>query len=117
MTGVPGELHHVGALMVADMLEGRGWRVQFLGSNLPVPSIVAAVRDAKPDLLGISVTMLFNVHHAAALVAAVRALNPPPRIVVGGAAFRVADQWRATGADAYAPDVRTAVALLCDEGR
>ena len=113
LTGVPGELHHVGAMMVADVLESRGWRVQFLGSNLPVPSIVAAVRDARPDVLGVSVTMLFNAHHAAGLIEAVRGLNQPVRIVVGGAAFRVANQWQATGADAYAPDVRAAVAMLC----
>jgi len=84
LTGVPGELHHVGALMVGDMLEAKGWRVQFLGGNLPLLSIVAAVRDGKPDVLGISVTMLFNVHQAAGLIAAVRELDRPPRVVVGG---------------------------------
>lgn len=113
LTGVPGELHHVGALMVSDMLEANGWRVQFLGSNLPVPSIIATVAEAKPDVLGISITMLFNVHHAARLIDAVRALGQPIRIVVGGAAFRVADQWRTAGADGYATDLKTAVALLC----
>ncbi len=113
LTGVPGELHHVGVLMVADMLEARGWEVQFLGSNLPLSSVVAAVRGSKPDLLGISVTMLFNVHQAAGLVAAIRALDQPLRVVVGGAAFRAGDHWQATGADGYAPDVKSALALLC----
>ncbi len=98
LTGVPGELHHVGALMVADMLEASGWDVQFLGSNLPLPSVVAAVQAATPDVFGISVTMLFNLHQAAELIAAVRALDRPPRVVVGGAAFRdpepMADHWR-----------------------
>ncbi len=114
LTGVPGELHHVGALMVGDMLEAQGWRVQFLGSNLPLPAIIAAVRDAKPDVLGISVTMLFNLHQASGLVAAVRALDHSPRIVVGGAAFRVEHQWQMTGADGYAADVQSAVAMLAE---
>ena len=48
MTGVPGELHHVGALMVSDMLEAQGWQIQFLGSNLPITSILATITDAKP---------------------------------------------------------------------
>lgn len=113
LTGVPGELHHVGAMMIGDMLEAEGWRVQFLGSNLPVASIVDAVREARPDILGISVTMLFNIPHAAGLIEAVHALRQPVRIVVGGAAFRIANQWRAIGADDYAPDVKSAVALLC----
>lgn len=113
LTGVPGELHHVGALMVADMLEARGWEVQFLGGNLPLSSVVTAVRDSKPDVLGISVTMLFNLHQAAGLIAAVRALDQPPRIVVGGAAFRATNQWQTIGADGYAPDVKSALTLLC----
>jgi methanogenic corrinoid protein MtbC1 len=115
ITGEPGEFHHIGPLMIADMLEANGWRVQFLGSNLPIPAIVAAIKDARPDVLGVSVTMLFNLHEAARLIELVRALGDPMRIVVGGAAFRVANDWRRTGADAYAPDLKGAVALLCSE--
>lgn len=113
LTGVPGELHHVGALMIADMLEAHGWEAQYLGSNLPVPSVIGAVREASPDLLGISVTMLFNLHHATRLIQEVRDLGRPVRIVVGGGAFRVRRAWRDIGADDYAPDLRTAVSLLC----
>jgi methanogenic corrinoid protein MtbC1 len=112
MTGVPGELHHVGALMVSDMLEAHGWQVQFLGSNLPITSILRAHADAKPQLLGISVTMLFNRHHATHLIAEARRADPQVRVVVGGAAFRH-DAWRDTGADDYAADVRSAIAQLC----
>jgi len=114
ITGVPGELHHVGALMISDMLEARGWQVQFLGSNLPMAAILAAIGDAKPMLLGISITMPFNLHHAARLIAAARGADPGVRTVVGGAACRF-DAWRATGADDYATDVRTAIRLLCVE--
>jgi methanogenic corrinoid protein MtbC1 len=114
ITGVPGELHHVGAMMVSDMLEANGWRVQFLGSNLPIPSILAAVADAKPRLLGVSVTMLFNLRHATHLIAGAREAANGLRIVVGGAAFSGADAWRETGADDYAADVRSAIALLCE---
>jgi methanogenic corrinoid protein MtbC1 len=115
VTGVPGELHQVGALMVSDMLEACGWQVQFLGSNLPIPSILEAVAGAKPELLGISVTMLFNLQHARDLVGQARAAASGLRVVVGGAAFNAPDAWRATGADDYAADVRSAVALLCGQ--
>jgi methanogenic corrinoid protein MtbC1 len=114
MTGVPGELHHVGALMVSDMLEAHGWQVQFLGSNLPIAAILGAIADAKPHLLGISVTMPFNLHHATRLIAEAKRADSGVRVVVGGAAFR-RDAWRGTGADDYATDVRSAVALLCAE--
>jgi methanogenic corrinoid protein MtbC1 len=113
LTGVPGEMHHVGALMVADMLEAHGWEAQYLGSNLPVPSVIGTLRDTTPDVLGISVTMLFNLHHATRLIKEVRELGRPIRIVVGGGAFRVRQAWRDIGADDYAPDLRSAVSLLC----
>ena len=112
MTGVPGELHHVGALMISDMLEANGWQVQFLGSNLPIPAVLNAIAEAKPQMLGISVTMLFNLHHATRLIAEAKRATGLLRVIVGGAAFRFGP-WRATGADAYASDVRSAVALLC----
>jgi methanogenic corrinoid protein MtbC1 len=114
MTGVPGELHHVGALMISDMLEAEGWQVQFLGSNLPIAAILSAIAEARPQLVGISVTMPFNLHHATRLIAAAKRGDPGVRVVVGGAAFRF-DAWRDTGADGYATDVRTAVELLCVE--
>ncbi len=114
MTGVPGELHHIGALMVSDMLEAQGWQTQFLGSNLPLDSILATIADTKPQLLGISVTMPFNLHHARRLLTEAKRADPRVRVVVGGAAFRF-DGWRETGADDYAADVRSAVALLCGD--
>jgi methanogenic corrinoid protein MtbC1 len=114
MTGVPGELHHVGALMVSDMLEAQGWQVQFLGSNLPIAAILGTIAEARPRLLGISVTMPFNLHHATRLVAEAKRADPGIRVVVGGAACRL-DAWRDTGADDYAADVRSAIALLCVE--
>lgn len=113
LTGVPGELHQIGAMMIADMLEANGYRVQFLGSNIPIPAIVTAIKDARPDVLGISVTMLFNLQHASRLIESVRALGQPIQIIIGGAAFRIVPDWQQTGADAYAADVRAAVALLC----
>ena len=113
MTGVPGELHHVGALMVSDMLETHGWQVQFLGSNLPIASILAAITDAQPRVLGISITMPFNLHHATRLIEQAKRAIPGLRAVVGGAACR-GDAWRETGADDYATDVRGAIGLLCD---
>ena len=113
MTGVPGELHHVGALMVSDMLETHGWQVQFLGSNLPIASILGAITDAQPRLLGISITMPFNLHHATRLIEQAKRVVPGLRAVVGGAACR-GDAWRDTGADDYATDVRRAIDLLCE---
>ncbi len=117
MTGVEGEYHQIGALMVSDMLEACGWNVRFLGTNLPARSIVHAVGEHEADCLGVSVTMAFNIATARRLVQEARAeLGAALRVVIGGAALRhTGALWQELGADAYAPDVRSAIALLCPE--
>jgi MerR family transcriptional regulator, light-induced transcriptional regulator len=108
LTGVEGELHNIGAVMVGDLLESAGWRVRFLGTNLPSSSILSVVRETAPTYLGISVTMLFNVSAVRQLIQAIRAeFSERLLIVVGGAAFRVSPElWRQVGADAFAADLR-----------
>lgn len=117
MTGVEGEYHQIGALMVSDMLESCGWNVRFLGTNLPTQSIIHAVGEHVADCLGVSVTMAFNIPTARRLLQEARAqLGASLTVVLGGAALRdTGTLWQELGADAYAHDIRSAVALLCPE--
>jgi methanogenic corrinoid protein MtbC1 len=114
LTGVEGELHSIGAVMVGDLLESSGWRVHFLGTNLPASSILSVIRETAPSHVGISATMLFNVPAVRQLVAAIRAeFAERIRILVGGAAFRTTpDLWRQVAADAFAPDLRAVQSLF-----
>jgi len=115
LTGIEGEMHQVGGNMVADILEADGWTVRFLGSNVPGPDILDAVEDHKPDVLGISCTMLQNIPHVASLVGSVRERygDRAPLVVLGGCAFRESpDSVAELGADGWAPDLRAAVILL-----
>lgn len=93
MTGVPGELHQVGANMIADILEADGWDTLFLGTNVPVDGVVAALHKHNADLLGISSTMLFNLPKVLGLVEAVkREFGDSVRILLGGGAFKTLKQ-------------------------
>jgi len=90
MTGVQGELHQVGANMVADVLEADGWDVTFLGTNVPAEGIIQSIRQHGPDLFGISSTMFFNIPKVIQLVEAVhKEFGDSVRIMLGGGAFRV----------------------------
>jgi methanogenic corrinoid protein MtbC1 len=110
VTGVAGELHQVGANMVADVLENAGWNVEFLGTDAPHAGIVDAVRAQDSDLLCISATMLFNVPNVVRLIRDLRAASPGVRVLIGGAAFRARPElWMDIGADGFAPDLTTAV--------
>lgn len=117
ITGVEGELHQIGANMVADVLEEDGWSVRFLGTSMPHSGILKAVEEHEADVLGISATMLFNIPQVRRLIAEVRQgfAARPPRIIVGGSAFHHSPElWREIGADGYASDLREAVRLARD---
>jgi MerR family transcriptional regulator, light-induced transcriptional regulator len=114
ISGVEGELHQLGPQLVADALEMDGCRVRFLGCNVPLTHLVQQVTDDRPDVVGLSTMMIFNVPKARFAIEQIgAALSPRPTIVVGGGAFRVEpDLWKTIGADAYAADVRDAVAVV-----
>ena len=110
VAGVSGELHQIGANMVADVLENAGWNVEFLGTDAPHTGIVDAVVAQHSDLLCISATMLFNVPSVVRLIRDSRARSPKLRVLIGGAAFRARpDLWMEIGADGFAPDLHAAL--------
>ncbi len=114
VTGVEGELHQLGANMLADVLEADGWNVRFLGTQLPHRDILRALEDHRPAVLGISATMLFNLPRVTDLVADARSeFGSALRIVVGGGAFRSAPEvLRDIGADGFGHDLREGIALV-----
>jgi methanogenic corrinoid protein MtbC1 len=49
-----GQMHELGALLVASAAASEGWKVTYLGSNLPAEEIAAAVQQNKPRALALS---------------------------------------------------------------
>jgi methanogenic corrinoid protein MtbC1 len=111
-TCVGGELHEIGARMVADFFEIDGWDTYFLGANTPMEAVLRAITERAADVLAISATMTFHIDKVANLVAEVRhaGLDGRTKILVGGYPFNIAaNLWRSVGADAYAPDAQQAL--------
>jgi MerR family transcriptional regulator, light-induced transcriptional regulator len=116
VTGIAGELHQIGANLVADAMEAKGWMVRFLGTNLPHSSVLSAVEEISADVLCISTTIVANLPTVAELVGTVRGKlsKSAPKIVLGGAAYRLAPQFaREVGAAKAVTDLRDGLALLC----
>jgi methanogenic corrinoid protein MtbC1 len=116
VTGVAGELHQIGANLVADAMEANGWNVRFLGTNLPHSSVLATIEEISADILCISTTIVANLPSVVDLVQAVRGqLNRHvPKIVLGGAAYRSATQFaQDIGAAEVITDLRQALAMYC----
>lgn len=53
-TCLEGELHEVGLLMTSLFLSRRGFRVIYLGPNLPVADLIETVQDLRPPLVLLS---------------------------------------------------------------
>jgi methanogenic corrinoid protein MtbC1/DNA-binding XRE family transcriptional regulator len=83
---VEGEHHFIGARMVADLCASRGWNVDFLGHNVPDPSLVEMVQRRRPQVLALSVTMVSGLAHLRALVEQLAESEPTVRLIVGGPA-------------------------------
>ena len=118
VTGVSGELHQIGANLVADTMEAKGWNVQFLGSNVPHSSVIAAVEESSANVLCISTTIVANLPSVVELVEAARSKlrDRAPRIVLGGAAYLLAPQFgQELGAEEAVTDLRQALTTLCAE--
>jgi methylmalonyl-CoA mutase cobalamin-binding domain/chain len=111
---VSGDLHELGARMVADFFEMAGWDTYFCGANTPHAAVVQSVVERKADVLAVSATMGYHLHAVQELIELVRA-DPRCarlRVMVGGHPF-TADPalWRTIGADGTAADADAAVAL------
>jgi MerR family transcriptional regulator, light-induced transcriptional regulator len=57
----PGELHEIGARIVADYFTLCGFAVDFIGANTPQPDILEAIRATLPRYVAISITNFFNL--------------------------------------------------------
>lgn len=116
VTGVAGELHQIGANLVADTMEASGWTVRFLGTNLPHSSVLATIEEISADVLCISTTLVANLPSVVDMVQTVRGkLNQHiPKIVLGGGAYRAAPQFaRDIGTAEAITDLRQALAIYC----
>jgi methanogenic corrinoid protein MtbC1 len=115
VAGAEGELHSLGARMVADFLEGDGWDVLFVGALSPVDALAAMAAERGVDVVAVSASLSERVPEVIAAVRALRALDPRPLIAVGGQAF-AGDPAAAlaTGADLYANNADALVSTLAE---
>jgi methanogenic corrinoid protein MtbC1 len=110
----PHEQHQIGAWMVSDLLEARGWDARLLGADPSPEGLLSLLDEFRPAVLALSVTVPFHLRDAAQLIESVRRRPglEDLRIMVGGQAFAMdASLATAIGADGYAPDARSAALL------
>ncbi len=85
---VANEYHQIGGKMVADIFELHGWDGYFLGANTPLEALLKMIDDKQPDLLGLSLSIHFNMPSLFAVLDRIQADFPDLPVIVGGQAFR-----------------------------
>src|SRR5688572_8753250 len=81
-----GERHVIGAALVAATAATAGWRVLYLGADLPASEVATAARSADARVVAMSATYLSDRRRTLDELRALRALLPPHvSLVVGGA--------------------------------
>jgi len=107
---VEGDLHDIGKNLVAMMLEGAGFKVVNLGTGVTVAQFVAAVKEHKPQILGMSALLTTTVGRMPELIAALKAagLRDSVKVMVGGAPVTQAYSDE-IGADGYGANAAMAV--------
>jgi methanogenic corrinoid protein MtbC1/CheY-like chemotaxis protein len=105
---VEGEMHDIGARMLADLLELDGFSVLFLGADVPTDSLLAIIGEESAEILVLSATMVDRLTQLAVTVARVRQMySAGVRIFVGGQVMDSAPQ----AVHALAVDLATRDAL------
>lgn len=83
--GLPGERHEWGLLVTLTQLKSRGWRVQYLGTDLPLKDVIEAAWAVLPRVVALSAadrdTVTLRMRELRRLP---RLLPPGVEVVVGG---------------------------------
>ncbi len=105
-----GDLHEIGKDLVKMMLEGAGFEVTDLGSNVPPEKFVAAAREKHAGIVALSALLTTTIYAMGGVLQALEAagLRGQVKVMIGGGA--VTQQFaHEIGADGFSPDAVGAV--------
>jgi 5-methyltetrahydrofolate--homocysteine methyltransferase len=112
MGTVKGDLHDIGKNLVGMMAEGAGFTIVDLGTDTSAEKFIAAVREHGAALVGMSALLTTTMVYMRTVVQAFKEAGlDQVRICIGGAPVS-AQYAREIGADGYAADAASAVALF-----
>ena len=106
---VEGDLHDIGKNLVAMMLEGAGFQVVDLGTNITSQQFVDAVKEHQPDILGMSALLTTTMPRMEETIQALKeaGIRDQVKIMAGGAPV-TQDFVDKIGGDAYGANAASA---------
>jgi 5-methyltetrahydrofolate--homocysteine methyltransferase len=109
---VKGDLHDIGKNLVAMMLEGAGFEIKDMGTDVAPEKFVEAVKTGGVDVVALSALLTTTMTNMKVTVEALKqaGVREKVKVIIGGAP--VTDSYaQQIGADGYAPDASKAVSL------
>jgi 5-methyltetrahydrofolate--homocysteine methyltransferase len=109
---VKGDLHDIGKNLVGMMLEGAGFEVVDLGTDVTPDKFVEAVKQHKPQLVAMSALLTTTMSSMVNTIKALKeaGVRDQVKVIIGGAP--VTDSYaQQIGADGFAPDASSAARL------
>jgi 5-methyltetrahydrofolate--homocysteine methyltransferase len=109
---VKGDLHDIGKNLVCMMLEGSGFEIVDLGTDVAADKFVEAARQPGVKVVALSALLTTTMTQMQTTIQALEqaGLRQQLKVIVGGAPVTEAFA-RQVGADGYAPDASRAVSL------
>jgi methanogenic corrinoid protein MtbC1 len=108
---VEGDLHDIGKNLVAMMVEGNGWKVVDLGTDVKAEQFVAAIKEHQDAFVGLSALLTTTMVNMEKITKAIKDAVPGAKVAIGGAP--VTDGFRQKiGADVYSADPQGLVEYL-----
>jgi len=109
---VKGDLHDIGKNLVSMMLEGAGFELVDLGTDVSSDKFLAAVRESEADVVAMSALLTTTMPNMKTVIEALKegGLRDKVKVIIGGAP--VTESYaQEIGADGYASDASRAVKL------
>jgi 5-methyltetrahydrofolate--homocysteine methyltransferase len=109
---VKGDLHDIGKNLVAMMLEGAGFEIKDMGTDVSPEKFVEEVKGGGVDVVALSALLTTTMPNMKTTIDALKAagLRDKVKVMIGGAP--VTDSYaQQIGADGYSPDASRAVNL------
>jgi 5-methyltetrahydrofolate--homocysteine methyltransferase len=102
---VSGDLHDIGKNLVKLMLEGAGFEVVDLGTDVPADKVIAAINEQNPDIVALSALLTTTMAAQGEIIKALvdAGVRDKVKVIVGGAPITDAFA-KEIGADGYSED-------------
>jgi methanogenic corrinoid protein MtbC1 len=108
---VEGDLHDIGKNLVSMMVEGNGWKVVDLGTDVKAEQFVEAIKEHNNAFIGLSALLTTTMVNMEKITKAIKDEVPEAIVTVGGAPV-TQDFCEKIGADAYSSDPQGLVEYL-----